>query len=137
MKNILPNEYIKVGRLKMTIANDIHQKAAYIYITENQVKHIEDRHHVELSKVGFSALDFVKAICSSFNQIRATRNGLLLVKYNSILPYTAVIELQYIDKTNFWEIKTAEPRRVSTVKKKALIWEAAKHTSNGSGNHHN
>lgn len=38
---------------------------------------------------------------------------------------------------DFWEVKTAGPRRVPTVDKKALIWEAAKHTSNGNRNHPN
>ncbi len=37
----------------------------------------------------------------------------------------------------FWEIKTAEPRRYSALKNKALIWEAAKHTSGGHGHRPN
>ena len=45
----------------------------------------------------------------------------------------AAIDLNFaLDmKKGFWEIKTAEPRRFSSIKNKTLIWEAAKHTSNG------
>lgn|GEM_PF-4314706 len=49
-------------------------------------------------------------------------------------PYIKVGRLKEKD---FWEIKTAEPRRLRTIKNKALIWSAAKHSDNGNGNRPN
>ena len=46
-------------------------------------------------------------------------------------------KLNYSLKNEFWEIKTAQPRRCSVIEKKTLVWEAAKHTSNGNGNRPN
>lgn len=136
MRNILANNYIKVGRVSYSVYKQCHIKSADIYITENQIKHIQNKHGNELSKVGLSALEFVSMVCNQFNQIRETRDGYMLVVYNTNLSYTAIIELQLCNK-EYWEIKTAGPRRTPTVEKKVLIWEAAKHTSNGNRNRSN
>jgi hypothetical protein len=61
----------------------------------------------------------------------------LLLMYNDNLTYVASIALNYSLKDDFWEIKTAEPRRLRTIKNKALIWSAAKHSDNGNGNRPN
>ncbi len=53
------------------------------------------------------------------------------------LAYVAGIALNYSLEKGFWEIKTAEPRRVKTIKNKALIWSAAKHSDDGNGNRPN
>ena len=133
---MLGDNYIKIGRLKYSISKICHKKSADIYISKNQIRHINNKHGNELSLVGVSAFEFVTMVCNQFNQIRETRDGLMLVIYREKLSYTAIIELQYCDG-DFWEVKTAGPRRVPTVDKKALIWEAAKHTSNGNRNHPN
>lgn len=133
-KNILQHPYVKVGRLKMNVAKAAHLKSADIYVSQNYLKHIHLRHHVELTKIGFTPLDFVTHICSKYNQIRVgSENSYLLVLYNEQLPYVASISLNYSLKKGFWEIKTAEPRRCSTIQKRALIWTAAKHTVSGNG----
>ena len=81
-----------------------------------------------MGKLGLSALDFVKLICANFNEIRkGTGNSYLLVILNKKLAFVAAIDLNYSIKKGFWEAKTAEPRRVTAVLKKALIWEGAKH----------
>ena len=133
-KEILRHPYIRVGRLKMNIAKAAHLKSADIYVSENYIKHIENKHHVELTKIGFTAFDFVTHICDKYNQIReGSDDSYLLVLYNEKLPYVASISLNYSLKNGFWEIKTAEPRRCSTIQKRALIWTAAKHTVSGNG----
>lgn len=137
MKNILPDNYRKIGRIKYSIYKQCYVKSADIYISENQIKHIENKHGNELAKVGMSALEFITMVCNQFNQIRKTRDGVILVIYNENLSYTAIIELQYLGDKDFWEVKTAGPRRTPTVEKKVLIWEAAKHTSNGNRNRSN
>lgn len=138
--------YIKVGIISTQVANETfiqsHTKlqSGNIFITMNQLKHIKNEHGKELEQIGMLPLDYVKFVCENFNQIRERKNnGFLLVVDNKFTPNTAIIELNFSlnVKYGFWEIKTAEPRRSSTVKKSALIWEAAKHTSNGRGNHLN
>lgn len=118
----------------MTIARQAHIKSSDIYVSNNYLTHISNTHAVELAKLGIAAKDFVSLICKDFNQIRkGSDDSYLLVIYNSKLPLVAAISLNYSVKKGFWEIKTAEPRRCSTIKKSVLIWEAAKHTSNGNG----
>ena len=53
----LKQEPIKVGRLKLTVAQKINRKCADIYLMPNYLKHIERRHKTELEKVGLSAVD--------------------------------------------------------------------------------
>lgn len=80
------------------------------------------------------ALSFVCMVCRQFNQIRkGSGSSLLLVVYDEHLSKVAAIDLNYSLKEGFWEIKTAEPRDGSTVRKKALIWARA-HPASGNGN---
>lgn len=130
----LGHPYKKVGRITMTVARKAHIKAADIYVSENYLRHITNRHTSELAELGISAFDFVTLICNNFNQVRkGSGDSYLLVIYNPDLPLVAAISLNFSVRKGFWEIKTAEPRRCSTVEKSALIWEAAKHTSSGNG----
>lgn len=132
--------YIYVGKISSKITQEakdqsgIRMQSASIYVSENQLKHILKGHEEELSEMGLSVIDYIKFVCKNFNQIRSAQGySVLLVVYNATLPHTAVVDLNYAfnRQKGFWEIKTAEPRRRSTVINKALIWEAAKHTSNG------
>ncbi len=65
-----PNDYTKVGRITMTVARAAHIKAADIYVSPNQLRHIERRHGKEIGSCGLSALGFVENVCKRFNQIR-------------------------------------------------------------------
>ena len=125
--------YIQVGSITPSIAKAAKIQAGDIYVSVNQIKHIAGKHTTEINQVGMRVIDYIRFVCQNFNQIRkAQRNSILLVVYNNALPHTAAIDLNFaLDiKKGFWEIKTAEPRRISTVENKTLIWEAAKHTSN-------
>lgn len=129
-----PNDYTKVGRITMTVARAAHIKAADIYVSPNQLRHIERRHGKEIGSCGLSALGFVENVCKRFNQIRmGSDNSLLLVVYVERLSRVAAITLNYSLKDEFWEIKTAEPRESSAVMKKTLIWPEA-HPDGGNGN---
>ena len=113
---------IKVGRLKLTVARKINRKCADIYLTPNYLKHIERRHKTELEKVGLSAIDFVKAIVKGYNQIRkGSGDSILLVIFNNDLNYTAGIDLCL--SGDYWEVKTAEPRKTQDIIKRKLLWE--------------
>ena len=122
MKKKSIEKQIKVGRLKMTIARKINKKCADIYLTPNYLKHIERRHKTELGKVGFTAVDFVKAVVKSYNQIRkGSSDSILLVIFNGDLNYTAGIDLCL--SGDHWEVKTAEPRKTEDIIKRKLLWE--------------
>ena len=127
--------YIKVGRISVPIARKAHIKAADIYVSKNQLKHIWNIHGNELSTIGIDAITLVKSVCCNFNQIRkGSGSSILLVIYDDRLPKVVAIDLNYSLKNEFWEVKTAEPRRCSTVLKLALIWgRPAKHSANGDG----
>ncbi len=130
--------YTKVGRLKSTIARQAHLKCADIYVSENYLAHIQLQHGDELKSLGIAPFDFLKLISENFNEIRqGSGDSVLLVMYNKSLSYVAGIALNYSVKDGFWEVKTAEPRRLRTIQKKAQIWSAAKHSDDGNGNRPN
>lgn len=88
----------------------------------NYLKHIERRHRTELEKVGLSAIDFVKAVAKGYNQIReGSGDSILLVIFNGDLNYTAGIDLCL--SSDYWEVKTAEPRKTEDILKRKLLWE--------------
>jgi len=117
--------YHKIGRLNKTVADKIKVKAADIYITDNQIKHIQDVHRVELGQLGISAIDFVKIVVRSFNQVRkGSNNSLLLIIFNENYHKTAAVSLNFALKKEFWEVKTAQPRRTTEINKKVLLWKA-------------
>lgn len=136
--NKIHHPYIKVGRLKATIARAAHLQCADIYVSENYLKHIQLQHGKELQLLGIAPVNFVSLICSSFNEIRkGTDESVLLIMVNQNLTYVAGICLNFSVKEGFWEIKTAQPRRLKTIKNKALLWSAAKHSDSGNGNRSN
>ena len=111
-KEILRHPYIRVGRLKMNIAKAAHLKSADIYVSENYIKHIENKHHVELTKIGFTAFDFVTHICDKYNQIReGSDDSYLLVLYNEKLPYVASISLNY----SVYTVNSSVRREIGTL----------------------
>ena len=125
-------DYIKVGEIK--IGRGI--KGGNILVSNNQLVHIMAKHGLEIEKVGFSVLQFIKTICSDYNQIRSTRDGYILVVYSEHLSKIAIIEIN-LSLDGFWEIKTAGPRSSSTIEKKALVWDSAKRYPSGNGNRSN
>lgn len=58
-KNMLPG-YLKVGRISKRISDEAHIKSAYVYISQNHITHISNKHKKELINIGLSALDFIK-----------------------------------------------------------------------------
>ena len=136
-----PNSpFIHVGEISKVIAEEAGISKGKIYVSINQLQHIAGKHETEINQIGMKVLDYIRFVCQNFNQIRkAANSSVLLVVYSEKLSNTAAIELNFaLDmKKGFWEIKTAEPRRFSSIKNKTLIWEAAKHTSNGRRNRPN
>jgi len=115
--------YKKIGRLSLAIAKAIRRKSADIYIDENHIKHIEINHSKELNSIGFDAETFVCLVVENFNQIRIGKNeSLLLVIYNG-KPKVTAIELNYVLKTKFYEVKTATIMSKKRLKSKVILWE--------------
>ena len=121
----MANEYIKIGRINMTRAKEAHIKAADIKINKRHVKHVAGKHQKELEKLGFSALDFIQIIVDNYNEIREAKDGVCYLAHviDDTHTYTAIIGLNYNEKKEFWEIKTAIPIRTTVFRKKKLIWK--------------
>lgn len=118
----IPKDYIKVGRISMTIAHEAHIKAADIVVTQNYLTHVKNEHNSQLEPLGLCAFDYIKIVVTQFTEIReAHHNAVLLVKQNQDRPNdTVVIELTLNSKLNLWEVRTAEPR--GKVSGKRLLW---------------
>ena len=112
----------KLGRLSQPIAKTIRRKSADIYITDNYVKHIFNRHIEELRAVGYTPFDFAKEVVAGFNRIyKGAGDSILLVKWNGV-PKVAAIELNLAFKSGFYEVKTAHIKAKGSLKNKNLLW---------------
>ncbi len=121
--NKIAQNYQQVGKLPLKVARDLDIKQRNIYISDNNMLHIQKWHKKELEQLGISAKDFVNLVVHLFNQVRkGSGTSLLLVVYNVELHYVAAIDLNYSLKNDFWEIKTAQPRRTKEVEKQTLLW---------------
>ena len=118
----IPNGFIKVGRINMTIAREAHIKAADIVVDENHLVQIGNEHKSQLQPLGLNAFDYIKIVLEQFSEIReAERNAVLIVKRNQgRVNDTVIIELTLNSKLHLWEVRTAEPRR--KVSDKKLLW---------------
>lgn len=117
--------YIKVGRIKYSVANKSHLKCADIYVSKNYLRHIAIGHKTELERVGISALDFIKLVANNYNQIRkGSGDSYMLVIYhkNENIHYTACISINFSLENEFWEVKTAQPRDTKDIEKRERIW---------------
>jgi len=115
--------YRKVGRLSPTIAKAIRRKSADIYIDENHITHIFNRHEKELASIGFTPMMFLNAIINNFNRVyKGNRNALILVKWNGV-PKVVIIELNLALKEGFYEVLTALIRAKKSLKTKDLLWQ--------------
>jgi len=113
----------KLGRLPQSIAKTIRRKSADIYITDNYVKHIFNRHIGELQAIGYTPLDFAKEVITGFNRIyKGTGDSILLVKWNGT-PRVAAIELNFAFQKEFYEVKTAQIRAKENMKNLELLWQ--------------
>ena len=124
-KNQIPTNYVKVGRITMPIAREAHVKAGDIYINNNHLKHIADNHNQELLNLGLTAWNFVNVIINSYTRIyKDTKTGAYyLAVYADEYTNAAVIELNFVENFEFWEIKTAAPFRTAFFKNKLLVWK--------------
>lgn len=118
------NGFYKMGRLKVTIAKKIGVKSADIYIDASHLHHIATNHAKELKPLGIDAESYVRMIVNQYNMIlKGSGTSILLVIYTEDLNHVAAIDLNYSIKKNFWEVKTAQPRRNSEIERKEKLWQ--------------
>jgi len=113
----------KLGRLSQSIAKAIRRKSADIYITDNYVKHIFNRHIEELRAIGYTPFDFAKEVVTGFNRVyKGAGDSILFVKWNGT-PRVAAIELNFAFQKDFYEVKTAQIRAKANMKNLELLWQ--------------
>ena len=115
--------YVKVGRLHKPIADAIGREAAYIYISQNNLRHIFLRHRTEIAELGFTPKAFVDLVVTGFNQIyKAQRDALFLIIQNG-KSKVVVVEMNYSLKEGFYEVITASVMSKDFFKNKELLWK--------------
>ncbi|MCL2681942.1 MAG: hypothetical protein FWE63_00485 [Bacteroidales bacterium] len=115
--------YYKVGRLRKSVAEQIRRVAADIYISENYLKHIFNRHKKELEGIGITPKVFVDLVVSNFNRIyKGTGRSILLVLWNG-KPKVVAVELNFALKKEFYEVKTATVMRKEFFNDRNLLWK--------------
>ena len=121
----IPPEYIKVGRINMTIARKAHIKAGDIVVHPHYIRHIELEHGEQLANLGITASDYIKVIIEKFSQIRKGSDNSILLVIKSF-GKNKVLALQLTDliddKNQVWEIHTSYPRNKFN-KNQKLLWE--------------
>ena len=119
-------QYEKVGRLRKSVADAIGRKAADVYIDQNHLRHVFNKHKDDLAQLGLTPKMFVDLVVTGFNQIyKAQRNALYLVIQNG-KSNVVVIEMNYAFKKGFYEVKTATVMRKDFFNGKELLWERKK-----------
>jgi hypothetical protein len=114
--------YTKVGRLRKPIADQIRRKSADIFIDENHLVHIFNRHRLELEQVGLEPKMFVNLVVNNFNRIyKGKGTSILLVLWNGN-PKVTAIEMNYALKNGFYEVRTATVMRKEFFNDNALLW---------------
>jgi hypothetical protein len=115
--------YQKVGRLRQPVAKAIRRKAANIYINDNHLRHILNRHAEELASVGLDPITLVCLVVNNFNRIyKGKGQSLLLTIYNG-KPKVTAIELNFAIRKGFYEVKTATITRKTYLKDEDLLWQ--------------
>jgi len=121
--------YKKIGKLQKSIANKIHKPSANIYVDDNHIKHIFNRHKEELEKIGLAPMMFVNAVVSNFNRIyKGHGNALQLVVWNGSAN-VAIVEISSALEKDFYEVKTAFVRKKRRFVRDVLLWEKSERNS--------
>jgi len=116
-------EYIKVGYLYKKIADAINKPAGDICITETAIKHIYERHSVELETLGIDAIGFVKFVVSNFTHIfEDAKNKSMLLAYISETRIAKVIIITIVAKDRKYFVRTASPMITRYLYNKRLLW---------------
>jgi hypothetical protein len=117
--------YYKVGRLRKPIADKIHRPAADIYVNDNHLRHIKNKHSQQGGLNNHSSvIAYVEQILSECNLIcEGTGEALLMVSNQPSKVNVTVIELIQLDsRSNIYYVKTASRRPKSYLARKKILW---------------
>ena len=124
---------IKVGEITEAISKAIRRQKRYIYLESEDDKKgtlkIERTHAKEISKTGLSSIDFVKLVCTYFNEIYSDNKGAILLVYKNGVDKVAVVRLTIND---YYTVITAFPIRRNWLKVKRLLWSKGAHSESKS-----
>jgi len=118
-----------VGKITKAIAKKSNLKEAAIYLESGipgkngfGLKHIESEHSDILNYLGVTAVEFVKMICSSYNEIRQDGNKIDLI-VNVGKPKILVLALkQDENRKDFYRVITALIRPAKQIEKRKLLY---------------
>jgi len=123
-KNI--DNFIIVGKLnkKYLKAIKLNVKNNSLYISKNNLKHIEKKHKIELQGLGITAQMFLETVIINFNRIYQDKKtkAYFLVIYNEDKADGVVLQVNLALKNEFLEIKTAVPYRTAYFNNKILLF---------------
>ena len=127
---LIPSGYTYVGHFHTATANSIGLPGGDIYISRNYIVHIKKGHAKQLEQLGFSVLGYVKSIFRCYNRIygesphaEAGRQSFLFVVYNPELSHVAAIQINHAHQKGFWEVHTAHPVSINTLRHRPLLYE--------------
>lgn len=118
--------YHKIGRIRMPIAKAAHIQCADIFVSETALKHIYARHGMELEKIGYSPLQFVKHVSANFTEIWADGTNKAIIAINTTHHKKCmVIELVRIKSKDkgTWKVLTAFYSKKEYFNNKKMLWQ--------------
>lgn len=118
------NQCYKIGRIRQNSWATKILSAFDIIIYETELVHIKNRHGNELRTIGMTAFDFVKFICSNYNEVRKGEgNTLLLCVHRPHTSNMAAIEVhkEFIEGRSVYKINTAAPINTKQLCLKELL----------------
>lgn len=125
MAKVVKNN-LKVGRIKMTVARAAHIQCADIIVSETALKHIYARHGMELERLGYTPLQYVKYVATQFNQIWEEGREKIIISINADTHKNCmVIELKKIQRNDkgVWIVLTAFYGKKEYFEKKKMLWQ--------------
>lgn len=120
------DRFVKVGKITASVAKAAGIEPGDIFLGSTALRHIEERHSTEIQAQGLTPETMVQYVADNFNQIRhGSGDSLLLIvlEYKGDMTLTAAIQINYSTKKGFWEIATAQPRRLKAIAQKRILFE--------------
>lgn len=115
----------KIGCLKVASVKALNTNVSEVFVSRERLKHIEERHGLELEKFGFTPFEYVRTIVRDYNSVYfgKYKNSCLLVLQSDKINHAAVIRI--VEENGLWNIVSAYPINKNKLEKKKLLWRNA------------
>ncbi len=120
------DRFMKVGEITASVARAAGIEPGDIVLGSTALRHIEEQHSTEIQTYGLTPLATVQYVADNFNQIRQGSGDsllLIVVGFKGDMTLTAAIQINHSTKKGFWEVATAQPRRIKAIAKKKILYE--------------